>query len=44
VTAERLEGADHGFLTEQMPRPPAGMQAVLGRVLRWFFAEETKGK
>jgi pimeloyl-ACP methyl ester carboxylesterase len=44
VTVERLEGADHGFLTEQMPRPPAGMQAVLGRVLHWFLAEETKGK
>jgi len=23
----------------QMPRPPDGMQAVLGRVLRWFLAE-----
>jgi pimeloyl-ACP methyl ester carboxylesterase len=44
VAAERLEGADHGFLTEQMPRPPAGMQAVLGRVLQWLLAEETKGK
>jgi pimeloyl-ACP methyl ester carboxylesterase len=44
VTAERLEGADHGFLTDEMPRPPAGMQAVLGRVLQWFLAEEAKGK
>jgi dienelactone hydrolase len=44
VTAERLEGADHGFLTEQMPRPPAGMQAVLGRVLQWFLAQESKSK
>jgi len=44
VTAERLEGADHGFLTEEMPQPPAGMQAVLGRVLHWFLAEEEKGK
>lgn len=43
VTAERLEGADHGFLTEGM-RPPAGMQAVLGRVLQWFLAEDKKGK
>ena len=44
VTAERLEGADHGFLTEEMPRPPAGMQAVLGRVLQWFLAEEEKNE
>jgi pimeloyl-ACP methyl ester carboxylesterase len=44
VTADRLEGADHGFLTEAMPRPPAGMQVVLGRVLQWFLAEEAKGK
>jgi dienelactone hydrolase len=44
VTAERLEGADHGFLSEEMPRPPAGMQAVLGRVLGWFLAGETEGK
>jgi len=40
VTAERLEGADHGFLTKEMPRPPDGMQAVLGRVLQWFLPEE----
>jgi pimeloyl-ACP methyl ester carboxylesterase len=44
VTAERLEGADHGFLTEDRPRPPAGMQAVLGRVLQWFLAKMEKGK
>jgi pimeloyl-ACP methyl ester carboxylesterase len=44
VTAERLEGADHGFQTDQMPRPPAGMQAVLGRVLQWFMADQAKGK
>jgi dienelactone hydrolase len=44
VTAERLDGADHGFHTEQMPRPPAGMQALLGRVLQWFLAEEGKAK
>jgi pimeloyl-ACP methyl ester carboxylesterase len=44
VTAERVEGADHGFQTAEMPRPPAGMQAVLGRVLQWFLAEEGKGR
>jgi pimeloyl-ACP methyl ester carboxylesterase len=40
VTAERLEGADHGFLTKEMPHPPEGMQAVLARVLEWFLAGE----
>jgi pimeloyl-ACP methyl ester carboxylesterase len=46
VTAERLEGADHGFQTEDMPKngPPAGLQAILGRVLEWFLTEERKGK
>jgi hypothetical protein len=41
VTAERLEGADHGFQTEDLPKqgPPAGMQALLGRVLHWSLAE-----
>lgn len=43
VTAERLEGADHGFQTEGMKEgPPAGMRAVLGRVLNWFLAGEGK--
>jgi dipeptidyl aminopeptidase/acylaminoacyl peptidase len=38
VTAERLEGADHGFHTAEMPPgPPAGMQAVFGRMLAWFL-------
>jgi pimeloyl-ACP methyl ester carboxylesterase len=46
VTAERVEGADHGFRTEDMPKqgPPAGMQALLGRVLRWFIAEGGKAE
>jgi pimeloyl-ACP methyl ester carboxylesterase len=44
VTAERLEGADHGFLAEERPRPPAGMQAVLGRVLQWLLGEEEKSR
>jgi pimeloyl-ACP methyl ester carboxylesterase len=45
VTSERLEGADHSFQTEDMPKgPPAGMQAVLGRILNWFLAEEGKSK
>jgi dienelactone hydrolase len=38
VTAERLEGADHGFRTEAMPQgSPEGMRAGGGRVLRWFL-------
>jgi len=42
VTAERLEGADHGFQTEDMPTgPPVGMQALLGRVVDWFLAEQS---
>jgi pimeloyl-ACP methyl ester carboxylesterase len=46
VTAERVEGADHGFQTEDMPKkgPPAGMQALLGRVLEWFLTEEAKAR
>jgi pimeloyl-ACP methyl ester carboxylesterase len=45
LTAERLEGADHGFQTKDMPKgPPLGMQAVLGRVLQWFLAEEGKAR
>jgi dipeptidyl aminopeptidase/acylaminoacyl peptidase len=43
VTAERVEGADHGFLTDELPRPPVAMQAILGRVLKWFLAEREKG-
>lgn len=38
VTAERLEGADHGFRLPTMPQgSPDGMQAVFLRVLRWFM-------
>jgi dienelactone hydrolase len=46
VRAERLEGADHGFQTADMPKegPPAGMQALLSRVLQWFRADAGKGK
>jgi pimeloyl-ACP methyl ester carboxylesterase len=45
VTAERLEGADHGFQTEDMPKGrPVGLQALLGRVLEWFLAEDGKAK
>jgi dienelactone hydrolase len=37
VTAERIEGADHGFHTQEMPiGSPAGMQALFGRLLEWF--------
>jgi pimeloyl-ACP methyl ester carboxylesterase len=44
VTAERVEGADHGFQTGDRPQvgPPVEMQALLGRVLRWFLAEDAK--
>jgi dienelactone hydrolase len=45
VTAERLEGADHGFRTESMPGgSPDGLRAVFGRVLAWFLAAEAKPK
>jgi dienelactone hydrolase len=40
VTVERLEGADHGFRPEDAPEgSPAGMQALLGRVLGWFVGD-----
>jgi hypothetical protein len=46
VRAERLEGTDHGFQTAAMPKqgPPAGMQALLGRVLEWFLTDAGKAK
>ena len=45
VTAERLEGADHGFRTETMPVGSAeGFQAVFGRVLAWLLAAEAKSR
>lgn len=38
VTAERIEGADHGFRTKDMPQgSPDGLQALFGRVLDWFL-------
>ncbi len=44
VTAERLEGADHGFRTEAMPEgSPDGLQALFGRVLAWFLIVGSKG-
>ena len=43
VTAERLEGADHGFRTEAMPEgSPDGLQALFGRVLAWFLTVNLK--
>ncbi len=43
VTAERLEGADHGFRTETMPEgSPDGLQALFGRVLVWFVTDNVK--
>jgi dienelactone hydrolase len=38
VTAERLEGADHGFRREGDGPGPEGMKAVLGRVVEWFLS------
>jgi dipeptidyl aminopeptidase/acylaminoacyl peptidase len=38
VTAERLEGADHGFRKDDDPKAsPVGMQALFGRVVDWFM-------
>jgi len=45
VTAERIEGADHGFQAQNMPQgAPDGMQALFGRLLSWFMAAEAKAK
>jgi pimeloyl-ACP methyl ester carboxylesterase len=39
VTAERLEGADHGFRRQDDPKDSTqGMQALFGRLLEWFLA------
>lgn len=44
VTAERIDGADHGFRPKDaQPGPPAEMQAVFGRVLEWFLSEKKAG-
>ncbi|MBI5772657.1 MAG: alpha/beta fold hydrolase [Verrucomicrobia bacterium] len=40
VTAERIEGADHGFRTPEQPKgSPDGMKALFGRLVPWFLAE-----
>lgn len=45
VMAERLEHADHGFRTDDMPKgSPDGMKLVFGRVLDWFLANVSTGK
>jgi len=45
VTEERMEGVDHGFQPKDAPPgPPAGMQALLGRVLTWFLQDKTPQK
>jgi dienelactone hydrolase len=37
VKSDRIEGADHGFRTHEMPKgSPAGMQALFDRLLEWF--------
>ncbi|MFN0055736.1 MAG: dienelactone hydrolase family protein [Planctomycetales bacterium] len=44
LTFERLEGADHGFHTAEMPPgSPEGLQSLFGRVLTWILADEGKG-
>jgi len=41
VTAERIEGADHGFRpTGAPPGPPTEMRALFGRILKWFAAHK----
>lgn len=41
VTAERLEGADHGFRKKDDPKGSAeGMQSLLARVLEWFLVKK----
>ena len=45
VTAERIDGADHGFRTQDTPQgSPEGMKAVFGRLLEWFLKPEAKEK
>jgi pimeloyl-ACP methyl ester carboxylesterase len=40
VVAERPEGVDHAFgKPDDSPGPPAGMQAVFGRVVDWFLSQ-----
>ena len=39
VTVERLEGADHGFYAKGERGYPAGMKAVLGRIVDWFLKD-----
>jgi dienelactone hydrolase len=40
VTAERIDGADHGFCKPgEESGPPKGLQKVFGHVITWFFAD-----
>ena len=40
VTAERVDGADHGFCKPgEESGPPTGIQKVFSHVLTWFFAK-----
>jgi pimeloyl-ACP methyl ester carboxylesterase len=44
VTAAKIEGADHGFNTPEMPKGrPDGMRTMFGRVLAWFETAEKRG-
>ena len=43
VTAERIEGADHGFRPQGGDASPQAMRAVMDRVLNWFVAERAPG-
>jgi len=39
VTSDKIEGADHGFNTPDMPRgAPTGMKAMFGKILDWFLS------
>jgi pimeloyl-ACP methyl ester carboxylesterase len=43
ATAERVEGGDHGFRTEAMPKGAVdGFRSVFGHVLEWWLADEVK--
>lgn len=42
VTAERMDGVDHGFL-KQGQSPPEGMRDVFGRALDWFLRPTVEG-
>jgi dienelactone hydrolase len=41
VTAEWIEGADHGYFRPgEESGPPAGLAKLFGHVIDWFFADK----